>query len=102
LWLALPAEPERIFPARFGFRKSRHNDGRIFNEATLPVFAPDDFEDADELAVDWDLFALDGESAPGYEQHDSARDRAEDRSCAQLAMHEFVHVQSMPKQSWPE
>jgi hypothetical protein len=97
LWLALPAEPERIFPARFGFRKSRHNDGRIFNEATLPVFAPDDFEDADELAEDWDLFALDGESAPDYEQHDSARDRAEDRSCAQLAMHEFVHVQSMPK-----
>lgn len=89
LWLAMPAEPDELFPPRFGSNHVSHRQGRVFNEANLSAFVPEDFEDESE-AMEWDVFAVqeeDGEedeaAAEDEEEHDRARQNPADALAAQ-------------------
>jgi hypothetical protein len=84
----MPAEAEEIFPPRFGNNQASHRDGKLFSEANLSAFVPEDFEEKDESeAIEWDVFAIeeDASEEDDYET-DAAPQKPEDNLGAQHAL----------------
>jgi hypothetical protein len=75
----MPADPEAIFPARFGSHHESHREGRTFSEANLPAFVPEDFEDESE-PTEWDVFAFEDETLVDDEECASAPDEQDERT----------------------